>query len=365
MADDFDQESKTETATPRRREQAYEQGQFAISAELSSGVVVFVGVGALAMVAHAFGDGLLAHTRNGLTTMPTSEMPMDVVHGLFNGMFGRGLALTGLLFGLVFAAALAVNLAQVGFRLNLERVSMDWERLSPFHFDRLLSWSKVMRGLILLLKVTAVGTVAWWTLRNRSGEIAQLGDTSLMAAVASSWTVLIRLALSMAGTLFVIGVLDYGWQLWSFERSINMTKQEIKDELKREEGDPQIRGRIRRMQRETAQRKMIREVPKATVIVTNPTHLAIALRYEPGKMSAPKVVAKGAGHIAKRIVALARLHGVPVLERKSLAQTLFKTVRVDKEVPMGLFLVVAEVLAHVYRLKGGMPPPAAEEKLDR
>ena len=358
MAEDFDRESKTEAPTPRRREQAYEQGQFAISAELTAGVVVFVGIGALAMLAHTLGDGLLVNTRIDLATMTTRDMPTGLVESMLGTMFGRGLAIVGFLFCLLFAAALAANLAQVGFRLNSDRLGMDWDRVSPFHFDRLLSWAKLVRGLVLMLKITAVAAVAWWILRDRGGEISHLGDTSLSAALAGQWRVTIRLALGMAGTLLAIGVIDYAWQRWRFERTLYMTKQELKDEIKREEGDPQIRMRIRKMQREAAQRKMFHEVPKATVVVTNPTHLAVAIRYEPGKMEAPKVIAKGADHIAKRIVALARAHGVPVLERKSLAQALYRTVRIDREVPMGLYIVVAEVLAYVFRLKGGMPASA-------
>jgi flagellar biosynthetic protein FlhB len=352
VADDSDQEARTEEPTPRRRERAYEEGKFALSSELTSGVMVFVGVGGLALLADSFGDGILTHTRNLLSNLPSRELPTEMVEKLMTGMFERGLAVAGALLGFLVAAALAVNFGQVGFHLNTERVGIDWERASPLHMDRLFSWSKLMRGLIMILKVVAVATVAWWILRDRGGEVAQVGDGNLRSTVSHSWALLIRLALGMAGTLLVIGAIDYGWQFWQFERSLYMTKQEIKDEMKQEEGDPQIRARIRKMQRETAQRKMYREVPKATVVVTNPTHLAVALRYEPGKMTAPKVIAKGAGHVAKRIVELARKSGVPVIERKPLAQALFKTVKIDREVPMGLYLLVAEVLAYVYKLKG-------------
>jgi FlhB-like protein len=131
-----------------------------------------------------------------------------------------------------------------------------------------------------------------------------------------------------------------------------MTRQEMKDEIKREEGNPQIKARVRKLQREIAQRKMFHEVRRAAVVVTNPTHLAVALRYEAGAMAAPKVVAKGADHVAKRIVALARHHGVPVVERKALAQALYKTVKVDQTIPLELYLVIAELMAYVYRLQG-------------
>jgi flagellar biosynthetic protein FlhB len=352
MAEELDFQSRTEAPTPRRREEAYEQGKFAFSTELTSSIVLFVGIGGLALFANWSGGGLLHQTRSGLGSMPR-DLPMEMVQALFGNLFVRGLFIVGALFGVLVVAALAANFAQVGFRLSGDRLSMDWDRVSPFHFERLLSWAKIVHGLVLIVKILAVGTVAWWILRTRAGEIAMHTDMALATSLASSWDLILRLALGMGGTLVLIGAIDYAWQRWRFERSLYMTKQELKDELKREEGDPQIKARIRKMQRETAQRKMFREVPRATVVVTNPTHLAVALRYEPGKMTAPKVVAKGAGHIAKRIVELARRHGVPVVERKPIAQALYKLVRVDKAVPMTLYLVVAELLAYVYRLKGG------------
>ena len=259
----------------------------------------------------------------------------------------------GILLAALFVGAVVVNVGQVGFHLNLERLSLDWERVSPLHLSRVLSWSKSIRGLMLLLKLCAIAAVVFWILRQRGGEVAHVGDGNLSSAVERSWGLVLRMALGIAGTLLVLGILDYGWQYWQFEKSLRMSKEELKAEMKNEEGDPQIKGRLRKMQRENAQRKMFREVSKATVIVTNPTHLAVALQYEAGKMTAPKVIAKGAGHVAKRIVRLARRYGVPVVERKPLAQALFKTVKIDREIPIGLYLLVAELLAHVYRLKGG------------
>lgn len=357
MADeDVDLQSKTEPATPRRREEAAEQGRFALSNELITGVTIFAGIGGLALVAHELGGGLLSQTRIDLAAASGAELTRERVQYLFNNLFGRSFAIAGSLMGLLFAATIVVNVAQVGFRMNPDRLTFDWERVSPFHFDRLLSWSKSVRGLMLLLKIVAVGTVAWWILRQRGAEVTHLGDVGLASAVARSWGLVLRLALGLAGTLLVIGLLDYAWQLWDFERSLRMSKQELKEEVKREEGDPQMKGRIRKMQRENAQRKMFRKIPEATVVITNPTHLAVALKYDAGKMAAPRVVAKGAGHIAKRIVMLARRHGVPVVERKPLAQALFKTVKVDREIPMGLYFLVAELLAYVYKLKGGAPP---------
>lgn len=362
MAEEADFQSKTEPASPRRREEAAEQGKFATSTELNTGITVLLGIGGLAFLAHAFGDGLLLQTRIDIAGAASHDLSPERVQGLFAGMFGRAVMIVGVLLGILFAAAIAANALQVGFRLTPSKLALNWDRVSPFHLDRLLSWSKVVRGLLLVLKIAAVGGVAWWILRQRGAEVTHLGDGGLASALARSWSLVIRLALGMAGTLLVIGLIDYAWQLWQFERSLRMTKQELKEELKREEGDPHIKARVRKLQRENAQRKkMFQKVQQATVVVTNPTHLAVALQYEPG-MPAPKVIAKGAGAIAHRIVQLAREHKIPVVERKPLAQALYKIVKIDAEIPLSLYLVVAELLAHVYKLKGiptGSVPGAA------
>jgi flagellar biosynthesis protein FlhB len=357
MAEDLDLGSKTEPPSPRKREKAHEEGQFAHSPDLVSGLVLFVGVAGLLYLTHALGSGLLTQTRIDLARLPWSDLSIEGVQQLFTGKFVHALSIGGLLIGLLFVAALTVNVAQTGFHFNFDRLTMNWDRIGPYHFDRLLSWSKIVRGLVLLLKITAVAAVAWWVLRRRGSEIAHVNETSLGATLAHGWTVAIWISLSLAGTLLLIGVIDYAYQRWQFERSLYMSKQELKEEMKREEGNPQIKARVRKLQRENARRKMFHKVRTATVVVTNPTHLAIALQYEAGAMKAPKVIAKGAGHVAKRIVMIARKNGVPVVERKPLAQALFKSVKIDQDIPLGLYFVVAELMAYVYQLKGG-PPPA-------
>ena len=352
MADDIDLQSKTEPPSPRRREQAAEEGQFAFSPELNTGVVLFVGIAGLFALAHTLGGGLLAQTRSDLALLPPAELTTGAVQHLFLAKFNQALACAGMLIGLLFVATLAVGVAQVGFNFNFARLALNWERVMPFQFGRIFSSNNLMRGLFLLFKIAAIGVVAWWIMRQRGHEISQLSDASLAGAMTSAWNLIIRIALGLAGTLLVIGVADYVYQRWRFEQTLYMSKQEMNEEHKREEGNPQTKARIRKLQRENAQRKMFHQVPRATVVVTNPTHFAVALQYESGTMAAPKVVAKGADHVAKRIIMIARAHGVPVVERKSLAQALYKTVKVDQAIPLALYLVIAELMAYVYRLKG-------------
>ncbi len=351
MADDIDLQQKTEPPSPRRREQAAEEGQFPLSAELNTGVLLFVGAAGLMWLAHSLGGGLLTQTRLDLALLPQSDLTTSGVQNIFVAKFGQGLSIAGIMIGLLFFTTLALGVAQVGFNLNFGRLAINWERVFPFKFERLLGWDKLMSGLFLICKILAIGVVAWWIVRQHGQEITHLGDASLAGAMANAWRLTIRITLGLASTLLVIGVSDYAYQRWRFERSLYMTKQEVKEEHKRDEGNPQTKARIRKLQRDNAQRKMFHNVPKATVVVTNPTHYAVALQYESG-MAAPKVVAKGADHIAQRIKDIARRHGVPVVERRSLAQMLYKTVKVDQSIPLGLYVVIAELMAYVYRLKG-------------
>lgn len=350
MADEF--ASKTEAATPRRREEAREQGQVAFSPELTATVVLMAGVAGLWWTAPDFAQGLLGEMRLAMARA-SADLAADDIPELLSGLFLRGLTMAGVLFGLLVLAALLSSFAQVGFQPNWDLLGIRWERLNPFLGEsRLLSWDKVGRGIVALFKVAAVGGAAGWVVLRLGPRIRHVGEGRLADAAAEGWSAVITLGLALVGCLLLFGVIDYLLKWWRFERSIRMSKQEIKDELKREEGDPLVKARIRRLQRETAQKKMYREVKTATFVVTNPTHLAIALKYDRGTMRAPRVVAKGAGFVAKRLVELARGSGVPVLERKPLAQALFKAVKVNQEIPAALYLAVAEVLAYVYRLRG-------------
>jgi flagellar biosynthetic protein FlhB len=357
MAEDI--ESRTEAATPRRREEAREQGQVAFSTDLVSGVLLVAAMGVLCLGASRLGLGLLTETRLGILAAASRDLTVPRVQSLLAQLVSQCAQCTGPLLGTLFAVGLAICLVQVGVRPNPALIGLDWERLWPASGGRLLSWRNTMRGLFALVRLAVVGLLAWWVLARQGPNLAAAGGLHLPSAIGQAWTIVMRLALAIAGGFLLLGVTDYFWQFWRLEQSLRMTRQEVKDEAKREEGDPLVRARVRRLQRETARKKMMQEVRRATVVVTNPTHLAVALRYDRATMSAPRVVAKGAGHMAHRIADLARRHNVPVLERRSLAQALFRTVKLNQDIPVGLYVAVAEVLAHIYRLRnpGATEPP--------
>jgi flagellar biosynthetic protein FlhB len=345
-------QSRSEPATPRRREQAREEGRLAYSPDLTSGLLLLAALGALIWVGPSIAEGLLGAVRHDLLSFRTENFSPEQVQDLFVAMFGRGVEILGVFLGLLMVVGLGASALQVGFVMTPGLLSVNTARLSPAQgWARLFSLASSVRGLVAVCKVAVVAVVAWWVLRGRIEQIAGLSAAHLPVMLQQAWSITLHLGITIAGALVVLGIADYLYKLWNLERSLMMTRQEVKEELKREEGDPQIKARIRKLQREAAKKRMFQDVPTASVVVTNPTHLAVALRYD-AKMAAPRVVAKGAGFVAQRIVDLARRHAVPVVERKPLAQALFKAVKIGQEIPAALYYVMAEVLAYVYKLRG-------------
>jgi flagellar biosynthetic protein FlhB len=217
--------------------------------------------------------------------------------------------------------------------------------------QHLFSWQSLTDLCKSLLKIGIVGCIAWLFV---SAEVEPFFALTGQGIEDIAWRLgssALRLGTQISYALIGLAILDYAWQRWQYEKSLRMTLQEIKEEKKQEEGDPQIKARIRSLMREMARKRMMEEVPKADVVVTNPTHLAVALQYRRQDMLAPQVLAKGAGYIAERIKAVAQEHAVPLVENKGVAQSLFKTVEIGEAIPETLYKVVAEILAYVYRLK--------------
>jgi flagellar biosynthetic protein FlhB len=356
--EEVDQESKTEDPTPRRREEARRQGLAPYSAELVGSLVTLAGVIGLTYMGPALWDAMTGVYRHDLQRLFRSEYPVEGAREMLqrNSIW----ILTALLpfFGLLLAVGVGASLIQVGFQINTEKLEPNFDRLNPATgWSRLFSFASLVRGLLTLLKLAALGFVADWVIEGRAGVVAALSSYRLSAAATASWLLVMRLALYLASAVAAVTVIDYIYQRRRFEQSLKMTRQELKEELKREEGDPQIKARIRQIQRERARRRMMAEVPKATVVVTNPSHYAVALRYDASRDGAPVVIAKGTGVLAKRIAALARRHSIPVLERPPLARALYASVREGQAIPGPLFRAVAEVLAFVYRMRGPGPSP--------
>jgi flagellar biosynthesis protein FlhB len=352
MADANDNE-KSQLPSQRRRDDARAQGQFAYSHELNNGLLLFAGALGLWWGGLALAQGLSHDLHSHIQSLRV-EMSVDEAQSLFVSLFGRGLQLAGALMAGMFAVGLASNLGQAGLHINSGSLGPKWEKLNPAeNWQRLVSMEGLTRGGIALAKVGLIGVVVWWILSDRIGEVVSLGQHPLMQSVAISWDIGVNLLIATALILLTIGSADYGLQWFRNEKKLMMSREDMKQEKKDDEGDPHVLAKRRQRAREiVSQRRMLEQVPKATIVITNPTHFAVALRYERGEMSAPVMVAKGRDQFALLIMARARRHGIPVIERKPVAQALYKTVKVGQEIPQALYLAVSEVLSYVYRLRG-------------
>lgn len=353
MADEIDPESKTEEASPKRREDARRQGQIPFSSELVGATTLLAGVVGLANFGAPLGAAMLGIFRHDLPRIVHAEFETADVQFLFTRTTITILVALLPILGAMVAGGFAASVIQAGFQITPERLEWKLDRLNPVTgFSRLVSFSSAMKGFLAVLKVVAVATVAYVVVTGRASVISGLSRDRVDGAAFSAWVVITRLAIALAAAAFVISLIDTIYQRRKFEIELRMSKQEVKEELKESEGDPLLKGRMRQLARERARRKMLAEVPKATVVITNPTHYAVALRYEAETDLAPVLVAKGTGAVAETIMRLARAHGIPLVERPPLARALHAGVREGQPIPAVLFRAVAELIAFVYRLRG-------------
>lgn len=343
---------RTEAPTARRRQQSRRKGQVAFSSDLSNGLALLIASATLWWAGGLVGEQLLDGLRLQLTQLGLVDLQVGTTYGLARSSFRRYLATCGWLIGGFFLVTLAVGFLQAGFNLTVDPLKMDWNRVSLTKgWSKLFSLRSGTRGLMTILKAAAIVGLVWWVFRSQLQELSSAPHLTLHQATSVGWSIVMQSAATVGAAFTFLGLLDYGFQRWRHEQDLRMTRQEVKDEQKQEEGDPQLKARVRKLQREVAQRQMMQDVPSATVVLTNPTHLAVAIRYDRAAANAPSVVAKGGDHLAKRIVDVARDHGIPVVENKPLARTLFKAVDVGQEIPMSLYRAVAEILARLYALR--------------
>ena len=252
----------------------------------------------------------------------------------------------------VLLAGIVGNISQNGFYWSTKPLTPNFSKLDPLKgFKKLVSLRSWVELAKSVFKLVIIGSVAYVMVRREADAMPALVHLQVSQILSYAAKVAFKIILYTTLVLVILAVLDYIYQRWQHEKELRMTKQEVKDEFKNTEGDPKIKARIRSVQRDMARRRMMEAVPEATVVITNPTHLAIALKFE-NDFKAPMVVAKGAGHLAEKIKAIAQAHKVPIVEQKPLARTLFKSVEIGDFIPVELYRAVAEVLAYVYRLNG-------------
>lgn len=344
--------SKTEKATPRRRSETRDKGQVAKSQEFNTAILFVLALVLLRLYLPRMNAVLQSSTHELWSTFPrelTVASFMDIMWQMGLGIF---MALAPL-FLFLLIGALLVNIAQVGLKVSLYPLKPNLNKLSPISgFKRLFSLQPLVQLGINLIKMSLIVWLSWSILNAHYNALLQsvqmdLDQTGILLG-AIVWEIGWKIGLAM----LVLAIGDLAWQRWYHERNLRMSKQEIKDEHKNMDGDPQIKARIRQLQRKAAQNRMMDAIPRADVILTNPVHLAVALAYDPAGMNAPQVLAKGAAAVAERIKERAREYDVPIIENKPLARALFRSTEVGGEVPAELYAAISEVLIYVYQLTG-------------
>lgn len=350
MAEEQGQE-RTESATAKRREEARKKGQVPKSRELVSVAVL---IGSLFVLYYTGGrmfNGLAGVMRETFKDAATFQVTKDTMHAMFISISYKTFVILAPLMMTVAVLGLVSNVAQFGFLFTTETISPKFSRINPLDgIKRIFSKQAAVELLKAILKIGLVGIVAFYTVKKEFYKLPSMTELDTQGILIYGGGVSFRILINSCIVIFVLAVLDYAFQRWDYEKGLRMTKEEIREEMKQMEGDPHIRARIRSLQREAARKRMMEAVPKADVIVTNPTHIAVAIKYETGSR-APVVVAKGAGFIAEKIKEIARENRVIVMENKPLARAMYKMVDIGKEIPSELYQAVAEILAYVYKLK--------------
>lgn len=353
-------DEKTEPATPKKRKKAREEGQVARSSELISSFILLGMLMGSRSAIPQFGEQVTTFFFTCFTAASSKTTP-EKLEELAEACFRHTGQLALPAMGMAMVVGVSVNLLQVGLSFTPKLLEMRGNRIDPLQgFKRLFAPQGGMEIFKGLIKVGLVGFTGWHFLSQRWELLYRFIDEDPTKISSSVGSLAYDLGMQMVGTLMVVAALDYAYQRFQLERSLRMTKQEVKDEMRESEGNPETRGRIRQRQREFASRRMMTEVPSATVVIMNPTHYAVALRYQAGQPGAPRVIAKGKDRIALRIRDLAKENRVPVIENPPLARALHAQAELGQEIPADLYRAVAEVLALIWRLNQRQTPRESE-----
>ncbi|HVP07726.1 MAG TPA: flagellar biosynthesis protein FlhB [Candidatus Acidoferrum sp.] len=344
---------RTEQATPRRREKAREEGQVARSLDLNSAFVILLGFSSLLIL----GPYLVQQTQQFLRYMLGNAPSIAASDPTFMKLFGDAMLKFFVILAPVaialFIIGATVSVAQVGFHISTKALEPKLDKFDlAAGFKRLVGLRSLVSMIRDAVKLLVLGFVSYKVISGEADKFYLLSDMAIPQMAATICKLAVIIAVKIGAAMLFVAALDYMYQRWEFEKNIRMSRQDIKDEFKDTEGSPQVKARIRQIQREMARKRMMQDVPTADVVITNPTHLAVALKYDADKMNAPFVVAKGERLIAERIKQIAHEYDIPVIEDVQLARALFKMCEIGQMVPHSLYRAVAEVLAYVYRLKG-------------
>lgn len=364
MPETADRDERTESATPQRRKEAREEGQIAKSTELTSAFMFLVGLVTIRIVFPYIFSALATIMK--VTFSRLGDACWDIDAG--NSMSGTSIAYPVMtlrrmaldtaittikvfapFLGVMLVSALLVNYAQVGFLVSGKVLKPKFDRINLIKgITRMVSKRTLVRLVQSLFKLLAVAYVLYITVKGQQDRIMAMSDMPIKPAIIEISKLIFRMGTRAGAFLFILAVFDYAYQRWQHEQDLKMTKQEVKEEVKQQDGDPLVKARIRNIQRELAAKRMMQEVPQADVVITNPTHIAVALKYNAEISDAPRVCAKGQRLVAERIKAIAREHNISIVEDKPLARVLYG-VELGQEIPVMLYRAVAEILAGILR----------------
>lgn len=366
MAEESDLE-KTEPASPGRLEKAREEGQVARSRELVTFVMLVTGIGGLWAMGEMIGGHFGSALRNGLQFERASAF--DASHMMVQAGTAVLHALQALmpLLAMMLVAALVAPMMLGGWLLSTKSLAPNFSKMNPVAgIGRMFSTESLAELVKTIVKSLLVGSVAWWVISGNVASIMGLMSEPVHAALPHTLRLVASSCALIIGSLLLVAAIDVPYQLWSHARKLRMSREDLRQEQKENDGDPQVKAQIRRQQQQMAKRRMMAEVPKADIIVTNPTHFAVALKYHDKEMRAPRVVAKGADLVALRIRAMAEENKIPILEAPPLTRALYRHTQLGDEIPAALYAAVAEVLAWAYQLhrwrsEGGTPPRTPQD----
>lgn len=361
MAQDDNQE-RTEEPTPKRLREARNKGQIIRSRELNTFLIMMVASGGLILLGEEMTNQLLEIFRDSMVISRAEIFNVDTLWRSFVASIENALWMLVPFFALLMLVAFFAPMSLGGWTFSPEAMSFKVEKLNPIKgLSKVFGWKSLMELMKALGKFALVGIVAVFLLDYYAEAFLGLTYEPLRQALAHLGWIYSWSLLALSFSLIVVASIDVPFQIWEHTRQLKMTRQEVRDEMKETEGKPEVKGKIRSLQREIAQRRMMQEVPKADVVITNPTHYAVALRYKDGKMRAPLVLAKGTDLVAGQIRSIAMAHGIFVFEAPPLARGIYYSTELNKEVPAALYLAVAQVLAYVFQLRaykkrGGSKP---------
>ncbi len=350
---------KTEPATDKKLNDARKEGQVAKSREIANCLgLLAVFIVLKVLIGYIGGSlqkvfGTIYGEISNVVVFWNGQMPVTDTMLMFRRMIYNIIVIILPMLLIGFAVAFASDLFQVKWRPTSKPLAPKLNKINPISgFKRIFSLNSVMELLKSLLKLALIGLVAYTYIKSNVGIIFNLYEKEFMEAIGNIGKLVTDLGIRISALYIIIAGADFAYQKWKFAKDMKMTKQEVKDEYKQMEGDPQIKGKIKQRMMEASRRRMMQDLPKADVVITNPTHYAVAIRYEPSEIDAPVVLAKGEGYLAQRIKDVARENNVQIVENKPLARMLYHNVDIGQAIPPELYQAVAEVLAFVYRLQG-------------